>query len=228
MSLQNILEELKKNGKPEKVAGMARFGIRTEHVLGTGIPLLRNLAKKYKKNHELALQLWQTGIHEARILAAFIDDPGKVTEKQMEEWVNDFTAWDICDQCCGNLFDKTVFAYDKASKWAVSDKEFVKRAGFSLMAQLAVHDKKAETEKFIPFLFFIETQAWDDRNFVKKAANWALREIGKRNMTLWERSVKTAEKLLNQPHTSSRWIARDALKELRSEKVIEKIKMKCP
>jgi 3-methyladenine DNA glycosylase AlkD len=217
-----IIAYLKSLNNEHNKAGQARFGINTEKSFGISIPVLRDLAKQYKKQHELALQLWDTGYHEARILAAFIDDYQQVTEQQMEAWVVDFNSWDLCDQCCGNLFDKTPFAYDKAIAWVAREEEYVRRAGFTLMATLAVHDKKAPDKKFFPFFSLIEQYAFDERNFVKKAVNWALRQMGKRSLVLHKQATATAEKLLLQKHKSARWIATDALRELDSEKVLAK------
>jgi 3-methyladenine DNA glycosylase AlkD len=217
-----IINYLKSLSNEQNKEGQARFGINTEKSFGINIPVLRNLAKQYKKQHELALQLWSTGYHEARILAVFIDDYRQVTEQQMEAWAADFNSWDLCDQCCGNLFDKTPFTYDKATAWAAREEEFVRRAGFTLMATLAVHDKKAPDEKFFHFFSLIEQFAFDERNFVKKAVNWALRQMGKRSLVLHKKATATAEKLLLQKHKSARWIATDALRELDSEKVLAK------
>lgn len=220
---EEILSVLKKNGKKENLEGMARFGIRFDEAYGCNIPLLRNLAKSYRKNHELALELWKTGIHEARIMAFLIDDPAKVTEAQAERWLKDVKSWDICDGLCSNLLDKTPFAYQKAVEWIKRDKEFEKRAGFVMMAVLAVHDKKQPDETFIEFLEIIFRNSTDERNFVKKAVNWALRQIGKRNRILQGYAVRTAEQILEKAGKTSKWIANDALRELRSEKTKEVI-----
>lgn len=199
---------------------MARFGINPDRALGVRIPDLRWLAKQVGTDHSLALGLWKTGIHEARILASMIDDPGAVTERQMESWAGDFDSWDLCDQCCGNLFDRTPFAYGKAVEWASRDEEFIKRAGFALMAWAAVHDKSADNRAFLEFLPVIERQANDDRNFVKKAVNWALRQIGKRNRRLNRAAVATARRLAKRADArAARWIGTDAVRELTSEPV---------
>jgi 3-methyladenine DNA glycosylase AlkD len=199
---------------------MARFGINPDRALGVRIPDLRRLAKQVGTDHSLALGLWKTRIHEARILASMIDDPASVTKRQMESWARDFDSWDLCDQCCGNLFDRTPFAYVKAVEWASRDEEFIKRAGFALMAWAAVHDKGADNRTFLEFLPVIELHAADDRNFVKKAVNWALRQIGKRNQRL-NRAAATAARRLAKRHDSraARWIGTDALRELTSESV---------
>ncbi|MFH1386916.1 MAG: DNA alkylation repair protein, partial [bacterium] len=173
MNKVEIIQELKKHSSPKNIAGMARFGINPKNTQGISIPILRGMAKKIGKDHQLAAELWQTKIHEARLLAGFIDDHKLVTTKQMEKWARDFDSWDICDQVCSNLFDKTPYAYQKAKQWTKSNKEFVRRAGFVMMACLAVHDKKAPDEKFLPFFLLIEKYSTDERNFVKKAVNWA-------------------------------------------------------
>ena len=185
---------------------------------------MRKIAKEAGKNHELAQQLWSSGIHEAKILASMVDDPMLVTEAQMETWVGDFDSWDVCDQCCNNLLRKTRFAYQKAAEWSSKDKEFVKRAGFVLMASLAVHDKKAQDRQFEEFLQIINREASDSRNFVKKAVNWALRQIGKRNLHLNRRAIEIAQGIGGMDSRSAKWIASDAIRELTSEAVQEKLK----
>jgi 3-methyladenine DNA glycosylase AlkD len=202
---------------------MARFGINQKNTYGLSIPHLRNMAKQIGKNHLLALKLWASGIHEARILACLIDDPAVVTEGQMEKWVKDFDSWDICDQCCSNLFDKTRPPYKKALQWAQQDKEFVRRAGFVMMAVLSVHDKKAQDKTFMQFFPLIQWGAEDERNFVKKAVNWALRQIGKRNYALNKKAIEIARKIQRMDSKSARWIASDALRELTSESVQKRL-----
>jgi 3-methyladenine DNA glycosylase AlkD len=224
MQVDDILSQLKALANPEAVAGMARFGINPEHTYGISIPTLRQMAKKIGKHHELAQQLWASGIHEARILASMIDRPAEVTEAQMEAWVKDFDSWDVCDQCCGNLFDQTAWAYRKAVEWSARDEEFVKRAGFALMAYLAVHDKKVADEAFSQFFPLIQREATDSRNFVKKAVNWALRQIGKRNRNLNTQAIETAHQIQQLDSKAARWIAADALRELTSDKVQQSLK----
>jgi len=214
MQYEEILKRLKSLSNPEAVAGMARFGINPKNTLGVSLYTLRPMAKEIGKDHELANQLWTSGIHEARILAGMIDEPKQVTEKQMESWVKDFDSWDICDQVCGNLFDKTTFAYRKAIEWSSREEEFVKRAGFVLMATLSVHDKKAENKKFEKFFPIIKRESNDNRNFVKKAVNWALRQIGKRNLNLNRKTIETAKEIQQMDSKSAKWIASDALREL--------------
>jgi 3-methyladenine DNA glycosylase AlkD len=216
MAVADIIDLLKEKADARYHAGMLRFGIDNAKALGVKIPEVRKLAKIIKKDHELALQLWETGIHEARILASLIADPKLVTPALIDSWTKDFTSWDICDQACGNLFDRTPYAIDKALEFSKHEEEFVKRAGFVLMAELAVHDKKANDKVFTQFFPVIEREAWDNRNFVKKAVNWALRQIGKRNDTLSPLAIQCAERILLQDNKAAKWIAGDALRELTS------------
>lgn len=218
-----ILELLKSSANPENVAGMARFGINPEKTYGIPIPTLRKIAKQTGRDHQIAQELWASGIHEARILACFIDDPKLVSESQMDRWAADFDSWDLCDQCCSNLFDRTPFAYQKADEWSQADEEFVKRAAFALMAALAVHDKKAPDGKFEAFFPVIVGGSTDERNFVKKAVNWALRQIGKRNKRLNSLAIETAGRIAESDSKAARWIASDALRELTSAKVQDKL-----
>ena len=226
MQPKQVINRLKSLSDPEAVKGMARFGINPKNTYGVSIPNLRKLAKEIGRNHELAQQLWETGIHEARILASMIDNPEEVTNEQMESWVKDFDSWDVCDQCCNNLFQKTRFAYQKAIEWSSRKEEFVKRAGFVLMACLAVSDKKAADNPFVTFLSVIQKEAVDNRNYVKKAVNWALRQIGKRNPALNKKAIETAEEIQKVDSRSSRWISSDALRELTSEAVQRRLSFK--
>jgi 3-methyladenine DNA glycosylase AlkD len=226
MNCEKILERLKSLANSKSVEGMARFGISPTNTYGVSMPVLRKFAKDTGKDHNLALQLWDSGIHEARILAGMIDSPEKVTEEQMEKWVMDFDSWDVCDQCCSNLLDKTKFARKKAVQWSEREEEFVKRAGFVLMATLAVHDKKAEDDEFVRFFSIIKRESTDKRNFVRKAVNWALRQIGKRNMALNKLAIETAKEIQQMENKTANWIASDALRELTSEKHIIRIKNK--
>ncbi len=220
MDTAQLLQELQSFGNEHNRAGMSRFGINTENAYGVSIPVIRNIAKHYKKNHLLAIALWHSGVHEARLLAVFVDDPKQVTEKQMEAWVKNFNSWDLCDQACGNLFSKTPFAYQKAIEWTYRNEEFVKRAGFSMMAYLAVHDKKAADEIFLELFPHIEREAKDSRNYVKKSVNWALRQIGKRNPDLCAEAIELASRIKEQPFPSARWIASDALRELQKKSLV--------
>jgi len=213
-TVASVLSQLRELSKPATREGMQRFGIDVTHALGVSIPDLRALGKKIKKDHALALALWESKYHEARILASIIDDPAQVTVRQIDAWVKEFNSWDLCDQVCGNLFDRTAFAVEKAIAFSRRKEEFVKRAGFVLMAEYAVHNKTAEDEVFLAFLPLIEKEAYDDRNFVKKAVNWALRQIGKRNKTLLKPAIDTAMRIRQQDSKAARWIASDALAEL--------------
>ena len=215
MTAKQILSELKKLENPANIEGMRRYGITAENTFGVTMPILKDMAKKLKYSHKLAGELWDTKIREARIISFLIDDPKEVTEKQMEKMVKEFNSWDICDGCCSNLFRKTPFAYKKAVEWSKRKEEYVKRAGFVMIAVLAVHDKKADDSKFIKLFPLLEKDARDERNFVKKAVNWALRQIGKRNTNLQKEAIKLAERIREQPYKSSRWIAADALRELK-------------
>ncbi len=219
----DILKKLKSLAKPEAVEGMAKYGITAKSAYGVSIPNLRKMAKEIGVNHDLAQQLWASDIRETRILASMIDDPKMVTEEQMERWVKDFDYWEICDQCCMNLFGKTKLAYQKCVEWSSREEEFVKRAGFVLMARLAVSDKKADDEQFERFLPLIKREATDNRNFVKKAVNWALRQVGKRNLTLNRKAIETAKEIQKMDSRSAKWIASDAIRELTSERVQERL-----
>src|SRR5208283_5399943 len=211
-----VISELEAMKNDRNIAGMARFGINPKGTLGVPMPKLRRMAKSLGKGHQLAAGLWDSGIHEARILASLVDAPSKVTEKQMESWVSDFDSWGVCDQVCMNLFSETPFAWKKAREWTERKEEFVKRAGFVLIAVLAVHDKKAEDQDFMPFLGSIKKGATDGRNFVRKAVNWALRQIGKRNKALNKAAISTAKEIRAMDSKAARWIAADALRELES------------
>lgn len=213
------MDILRSKGRPEALSGMARYGIKTEQAYGVSIPDLRNIARQTGRDHALAGLLWASGVHDARILAGMIDEPVAVSESQLEEWVVELDSWDLCDQCCMNLIDKTPFAWSKAEEWSRRDGEFVKRAGFVLMARLAVSDKGAADARFYPFLELIGEGAADERNYVKKAVNWALRQIGKRNRALNVRAIEKALEIRKQDSRSARWVAGDALRELTSEAV---------
>lgn len=223
VSAETVLRKLQSLGVPRNREGMGRFGINVEKAYGVPMPALRKMAKEIGRDHQLATALWDSGIHEAKILACLIDDPKLVTEKQMESWASGFDSWDVCDQCCMNLFDKTPYAYGKALEWSRRKEEFVRRAGFSLMATLAVHDKTSGDDVFLGFLPAIAAAASDDRNFVKKSVNWALRQIGKRNCVLNVAAIKVAEQIARINSNAARWVAADALRELRSDAVKERL-----
>ncbi len=218
-----MIKKLKMLSRPEAIAGMARYGINPKNVLGVSIPDLRALAKEVGTDHAMARSLWRSGIHEARMLAGMIDDPTLVDEAQMEAWVLGFDSWDVCDQVCANLFQKTPHAYEKAVEWSAREEEFVKRAGFVLMARMAVADKKAKDEMFITLLPLVAGESIDERNMVKKAANWALRQIGKRNMFLNKKALEAAYKIKKIDSKSAKWIASDAIRELESDSVQKRL-----
>jgi 3-methyladenine DNA glycosylase AlkD len=217
--LDSILKRLESFSDPTAIEGMARFGITTKKAFGVSTPVLKQIAREIGKNHHLAQELWSTGVLEARGIAALIDEPSKVTEKQMEQWVKEFDNWAVCDGCCMNLFDKTIFAWKKVAEWSQRKREYEKRAAFALMAVLAVHDKNAEDKRFLSLLPIIKREAVDERNFVKKAVNWALRQIGKRNLALNKKTIQVAKEIQKIDSRSARWIAADALRELTSAAV---------
>ncbi len=215
MQLNLIIRELKSLADPAAAAGMRRFAIGGKlTLLGVSMVKLRPLARRMGRDHALALELWSAGFHETRLLAALIAEPAQITARQMEAWVKDFDSWDVCDGVCLHLFDRTPFAWKKAVAWSRRRGEFVKRAGFVLMAVLAVHDKRAADERFLDFLPIIVRAASDERNFVKKAVNWALRQIGKRSKFLRVEAMRTAAAIREQDTPAARWIALDALREL--------------
>lgn len=224
MQCDDIIRKLKSLYSPRAVEGMAKFGITAERAYGVSIPNLRKIAKEIGKDHELAQQLWESNIRETRILASMIDDPMLVTEKQMEKWVKEFDYWEICDQVCQNLFTNTKFAYQKAVEWSKRDEEFVKRAGFALMAWLAFKDKKARDEQFEIFFPIVKRESTDDRILVKKAVNWALRQIGKRNPSLNKKAIETARGIQKIESKTAKWIAQDAIKELTSDAIQGRLK----
>lgn len=214
MNSAEVVAKLKAQANPENVRGMAKYGINTDGALGLPMSFLRELGREIGVDHELALSLWDSGIHEAKILACLVDDPSMVSRDQMEKWVSGFNSWDVCDQCCVNLFSKTVYAYLKAAEWAGRKEEFVKRAGFALMAVLAVHDKEAPDMSFRNFLPIIARESLDDRRYVRKAVSWALRSIGKRNEYLRKEALATAKEIFRFDSASARCIASEALREL--------------
>ena len=213
-SAEDVLEALKAKARPDQLDGMARYGMTRENRLGVAVPDIRMIAKQTGRDHLLALELWKTAIPEAMMVAAMVDTPQEVTAQQMEEWVQDFSSWDVCDQVCMNLFDKTPLAWNKVLEWAGREEEFVKRAAFALIACLAWHNKQAPDEEFIKLIPVIKEGATDERNFVKKAVNWALRSIGKRNATLNAVALQAASEIQALDSKSARWIASDAIREL--------------
>jgi len=210
---------LKKNARPAELAGMARFGINPEHRLGLSMPAMRRAAKTLGHDHALALALWDTGIPDARIVAGMVAEPTRLTSRQMDAWAKSFRSWDVCDQVCGSAFLASPLAWRKVPVWAARRDEFVRRAAFALLATLAVHDKGADDDRFVATLPLVEAAAGDERNYVKKAVNWALRNIGKRNPALNAAAIAAARRIQLQASRSARWIAADALRELEGEAV---------
>ncbi len=225
-SCARALNELQALGEQRNIDGMARFGIRAKIVYGVAKPKMDLLARRIGKDHQLALELWATGVQDARILAGMIDLPEEVTAAQMESWVRDFDNWDVCDGTCCHLFVFAAPAWKKALEWSRREEEFVKRAGFALMAYLAYRDKRGTDAQIHRLLPVMEREAFDDRNFVKKAVNWALRNIGKRNIRLNRAAIRTAERIRRQSARSARWIAADALRELKSAAVQARLRRK--
>lgn len=223
-TVETVIGIMRGKSRKERLNGMEKYGISVGSALGLTIPELREIARQIGTDHSLAAGLWSTGIHEARILASIIDDPAKVTASQMDRWASDFDSWDLCDQCCGNLFCRTQFAYEKAEKWSGDGREFVKRAGFALIAFLAVHDKRSGDETFIGLLNLIERESNDSRKYVRKSVNWALRQIGKRSFTLNKAAIELARRLQTKDSGSARWIAADAIRELESEEVGKRLR----
>ena len=221
-----VLGALKRLANPKVRAKMAHFGVNVPKAYGISAPVLHTLARRIGKNHELAEQLWASGIHEARILATLIGEPEKVTPAQMERWVRDFDSWDVVDAACCYLYAHAAPAWSKVNEWSRRREEFQKRAAFSLVAYLSYKDKTAPDARFERFLQVIEREAWDERNFVRKAVNWALRNIGKRDLRLNRAAVRAAEKIRQQGSRSARWIAADALRELRSNAVQARLRRK--
>ena len=223
-NVEEVLTKLKDKARLDQLKGMARYGITVERRFGTSVPDIRKIAKELGKNHKLALKLWRTGIAEAMIVAAMIDEHNKLTKEQMDDWVKDFDSWDVCDQVCMNLFKNTPFAWTKILDWSEREEEFVKRTAYALLACLAWHDKKAEDETFIKLFPVIKRGATDERNYVKKAVNWALRNIGKRNLNLNKATIAVAREIQQIDSKAANWIASNAIKELESEAVQRRLK----
>jgi len=223
-SVKDVLDKLQSMAQPGQLEGMAKYGMAVEQRLGVSVPDMRKLAKGIGKDHKLALDLWRTGIAEARIVAGMVGDPDKLTEEQMEDWVKDINSWDVCDQICMNLFEKNQLAWKKIVDWSEREEEFVKRTAFSLIACLAWHDKQASDEKFIELLPVIIRGSADERNFVKKAVNWALRNIGKRNLNLNKAAINAAKEIQRLDSKAARWIASDAIRELESDAIQSRLR----
>jgi 3-methyladenine DNA glycosylase AlkD len=213
-SVADALRWLERRGSKRDREGMARYGIVAEKVFGVSVASIRQLGNRRGRDHTLALVLWKTGWYEARMLAAFVDEPDRVTPAQMDAWAKDFDNWAICDTLCFHLFDKTPHAWSRISKWSKSKDEFVRRAAFALLASVALHDKKAPDAPFEKSLKLVERYAIDDRNFVKKGVSWALRGIGKRNRRLKAAALRTARKLAASGDKAARWVGKDALRDL--------------
>jgi 3-methyladenine DNA glycosylase AlkD len=214
--LPDTLALLRQHARPDQLAGMARFGIVGDGRLGLSVPVMRTIARGLGRDHALAQALWDTGIPDARIVASMVAEPARLTARQMDQWVKGFNSWDVCDQACQNAFVRSPLAWRKVALWARRQDEFVRRAAFALLACLATHDKQAPDSAFVDALALVEAAAGDERNFVKKAVNWALRGIGKRNAALREAAMACALRIQQQGSKSARWIAADALRELRS------------
>lgn len=224
MKSDEVLARLGSISDRTRLAGMSRYGIRVDRALGVSMPEMRAFAKTIGKDHRLAVDLWRTGVHEARIMASLLADPKLLTEKEMEEMVRDLDSWDVCDQCCSNLFSRSPVALRKALEWTGREPEFQKRAGFATMAALAVHDKKLGEKEIDLMLQATVRESHDDRNYVRKAVNWALRQIGKRDLGSNRMAIEAAERMMVKGDRASRWVAADALRELRSEAVQERLK----
>ena len=223
MSYEEIIQILEENADPDALVGMARAGITPEQAYGVKIPILRKIAKKTGRNSELAKKLWGKNTRETRILACMIENPQTITEVQAEEWVVEFDYWEICDQCIMNLFDRTEFTVKKIYEWTQREEEYVKRAGFALIARVAWSNKTKSDEEILEFLPLIIREANDERNIVKKAINWALRQIGKRNLFLNKEAIKTAEEIMEMESKNAKWIASDAIRELTSEAILKRL-----
>jgi 3-methyladenine DNA glycosylase AlkD len=223
--LQAALSLIHQHARPAELAGMARFGIVGAGRLGLSVPAMRSIARTLGREHALALALWDAGIPDARIVASMLAEPAKFTSTQMDAWTKGFVAWDVCDQTCLNAFRGSPLAWRKLAVWAGRKDEFVRRAAFALLATLAVHDRQASDAQFVDALALVEAAAGDERNFVKKAVNWALRNIGKRNSALHAAAWACAQRVQQQGSRSARWIAADALRELGSTAVLGRLKL---
>jgi 3-methyladenine DNA glycosylase AlkD len=225
-SARKVLQQLRALADPRVRAKMAHFGVHVKDAHGISMPVLHKTARQIKTNHALALELWKSGNHEARILAGLIGDPARVTPAMMERWAREFDSWDIVDGCCWHPFGESAYAWRKAAEWSRREAEFIKRAGFALMAYLASHDKTAPNAKFERLLPIIRRETRDERNFVKKAVNWALRQIGKRNLRLNRAAIREARRIRAMDSPAARWIAADALRELTSPAVQKRLRGK--
>lgn len=219
-----VLATLKRLSSKKTLEGMSRYGLPSENALGVSVGAIQKLAKELGRNHELAESLWSTSVYEARLLAAFVGEPDKVTPAQMDRWCRDFDNWGVVDTVCFKLFDQSPHAWKKVEQWVKRKGEFQKRAGFVLLACLGSHDKKATNEQFLRCLPMIEEAATDGRNFVKKGVSWALRVIGRRNLTLNQAAKELAQQLTKSNDATSRWLGKEALREFASPVVTRQLK----
>jgi 3-methyladenine DNA glycosylase AlkD len=226
MLFNEVIAELHSLADPAVVRSLSRFGLPTENALGISAPKLHALAKRIGRDQALSLKLWETGVPDARVLSALIGEPDRVTKRQMVRWARDFDSWGVCDACCGVLFVYSPHAMAMAFKWSRDKREYVKRAAFALMASMAVHQKSLADSAFVPMLTAIREQSADERGFVRKGVNWALRQIGKRNLRLNSLAIETATRIHSLKSPAARWIASDALRELRSDAVQRRWKAK--
>ena len=224
MNADEVLAELHAHANPKNSASMAKFGIASTNTLGISVPTLRAIAKRVGRDHDVAVALWESGIHEARSLACMVEDPATVKRKQLESWVRDIDSWDVCDGFAFDLVRRTSHAHTLILQWSNSKHEFTKRAAFATIAGLAVHDRHAPNANLLRYLPLIEQASDDDRNFVWKAVNWALRQIGKRNRACNAAAIASAERIIATNTRAGRKIANDALRELRSDAVQERLK----
>jgi 3-methyladenine DNA glycosylase AlkD len=224
--VRDALAWLERRGSKRNRDGMARYGIVATKVFGVSVAMIQQLAKRLGRDHDLALALWETGWYEARMLSAFVDQPERVTQRQMDRWARDFDNWAICDTVCLHLFDRTPHAWRKVEQWSRRREEFVKRAGFALLAALAVHDKRSGDAPFLSSLGWIERAASDERNFVKKGVNWALRAVGRRGPAVHAKAVALAGRLAESSDPAPRWVGKDALRELTSPAVQKRVAAK--
>jgi 3-methyladenine DNA glycosylase AlkD len=220
---EQVLERLRALADPESLAGMARYGLGVKNAYGVRLPLLRALAKEIGRDHALAERLWATHVREPMVLATLLADPKRTDEALMDRWVLDITDWEVCDQCCMNLFERVPQAYTQALAWGARGEEFVKRAGFVLMARLAAGQKKQPTAYVLPFVAAIEREACDERNMVKKAISWALRDVGKRDLESYALAVQTAGALRAMDCRAARWVAADVLADITRETVLARL-----
>jgi 3-methyladenine DNA glycosylase AlkD len=218
-TVDTAVDWLRRRGTQANREGMARYAIPSGKAFGVSMKNIQTLAKQLGRCHELAAALWDTGWYEARMLASYVDEPARVTPAQMDRWCRDFDNWAVCDTVCFALFDRTPHAWGKVQQWSRRREEFVKRAAFALLASLTVHDKRADDELFVKGLLLVEQAANDERNFVKKSVNWALRSIGKRSLALNAAAVAVARRLAASPEAAKRWVGKDALRELTSTRV---------